>query len=652
MEMPAVYTTTPQLAQKDPLIRQVTDDVADLGPDTTSLLSSVGQYREASPFSDDQTAECGHDGSSARQEASANSRSRVLCYLLHAALLSIHAMLFGLYSRHVEHGLTVAITPSANNLNVVLSACLQAVYTIYTAILVYITQSCALWYTLSRMQKLTTIHDVAGAWSGLGAALGNLWQQRTLAASSWQTLSVTTYLACVAILHISSSTVMQFQMFNTTTTAWANSTQAWPDNYSAIPTSSSNMNAVTGAVPAIMGMPTLSTAGLVNNTLYDTFSGVNQPGVAFVNATTISASCGLIANASYRAITSSSQGVNTTTWTISVPLNDTLNYVIDEVPTILYNSTIMYLPSQSFQNSTYISPLPVSNPIFLASTLMDIAPSNENATAFGFQMPLWYGTDVDVLQTLYTTVYLIGCSLESLNSTAMINPQNNALLQPIQDTASGPPPSAWEASTLQPRIYTGDVLDVVNSALSSADASVGFCQTGVTTNWQVHYDTCWLEFSSGTIYPEHNTVTTFVLNQSRMESIVGQIFAETVWLGVQYGNVSGGFFRNTFDRQYQQEEQKWRLNINFLPLLFATMGSFTMLALSLRLTGAFSKQLDRPLTSSAGVLEVLWWAAQSRIPTDTLEGVTDPTTEELRSAGMFSVHLVEERRGDTKEGLV
>ncbi|KAF9234598.1 hypothetical protein BU15DRAFT_65594, partial [Melanogaster broomeanus] len=119
----------------------------------------------------------------------------------------------------------------ANGLmSTVLSVVLQAFYTIYTAVLLYLTQSLALTRDLSRPQLLTAIHDTSGAWSGIGAAMLFLWRQTKVTASLGKVLAVATYLLNTMILHITSSSILQFQTYNTTTIETTPSTLSWPNS--------------------------------------------------------------------------------------------------------------------------------------------------------------------------------------------------------------------------------------------------------------------------------------------------------------------------------------------------------------------------------------------------------------------------------------
>ena len=72
------------------------------------------------------------------------------------------------------------------------------------------TQQLAIRIHLSRKQYVTTTHDVALAWSGLGAAVMSLWRQHTLPASVWQVLTIAIYLGSIAILHITIPTLVSW----------------------------------------------------------------------------------------------------------------------------------------------------------------------------------------------------------------------------------------------------------------------------------------------------------------------------------------------------------------------------------------------------------------------------------------------------------
>ena len=156
------------------------------------------------------------------------------------------------------------------------------------------TQRLALSTSLSRRQKLTTTHDISEAWNGLGAAILTLWQQTKIAASASATISVFLYLACISVLHVASPAIMQFEPYNASMATIVASNSTWPDpsvNLTAL-----DWGGISPMVPLMFGFSSsmLSTPGLVNSTLYDTFSENQAIINATVNASTIRANCGLL----------------------------------------------------------------------------------------------------------------------------------------------------------------------------------------------------------------------------------------------------------------------------------------------------------------------------------------------------------------------
>ncbi|KAF8436199.1 hypothetical protein L210DRAFT_3762315 [Boletus edulis BED1] len=215
---------------------------------------------------------------------------RSWCYTLHAFLVAIHAALAAMLFTHPEHRFSVSIDNTTAT--IVLKVFLQAFYTIYTAVLVFIVQRLAIYAAMAKQQKLTTIHDVCGAWNSIGAAIHTLWHQTKVMSSPSTILLVLAYLSCISGLHIISSSVIQFEAFNNTIVNVVPSTLAWP--YSSVNLTSIDWASV---FPLAALWPLLSSAkGLSGNVLYDVPIS-NDPYIeAVVNTTSISADCGLLSN--------------------------------------------------------------------------------------------------------------------------------------------------------------------------------------------------------------------------------------------------------------------------------------------------------------------------------------------------------------------
>lgn len=154
--------------------------------------------------------------------------------------------------------------------------------------------------TLVRRQKLTAIHDISGAWAGLGSALISVRQQIDIPASWWMTSAVTVYLASISVLHVTSSTLLQFQSFNTSRTTRVQMTRGW--QLSQIDPGLSvtlDWSLITASFPVVSQLFGLVSVGLSNSTVYDTTQTNSIVGHVNVSATTISSQCGLLPNITY-----------------------------------------------------------------------------------------------------------------------------------------------------------------------------------------------------------------------------------------------------------------------------------------------------------------------------------------------------------------
>ncbi|KAH0834262.1 hypothetical protein J3R83DRAFT_11618 [Lanmaoa asiatica] len=145
---------------------------------------------------------------------------------------------------------------------------------------------------MAKRQKLTAMHDISGAWNGIGAAIGASWEQTKVVSALSTILLTMAYLSCISGLHIILSSVIQFEAFNNTVTSVVPSTVAWPSPL--VNLSGFDWNTMS---PLMMLGPSTG-KGLSGSTLYDVPSSDYAYTGAIVNATTISVQCGLLSNLS------------------------------------------------------------------------------------------------------------------------------------------------------------------------------------------------------------------------------------------------------------------------------------------------------------------------------------------------------------------
>jgi hypothetical protein len=87
---------------------------------------------------------------------------------------------------------------------------------IYTALLVYVTQTLAMRKNLRTNQTLTATHDSAAAWEGIGSAVVRVWDQHSVRASIAGVLSPVLYLGSILVVHITTLALFSLEAFNST----------------------------------------------------------------------------------------------------------------------------------------------------------------------------------------------------------------------------------------------------------------------------------------------------------------------------------------------------------------------------------------------------------------------------------------------------
>ncbi|KAJ8583354.1 hypothetical protein M405DRAFT_937272 [Rhizopogon salebrosus TDB-379] len=526
-----------------------------------------------------------------------------ICCMLHGMLVTIHILLAICYIFHWEHRVTLPFTPANDDFwSVVLSASLQAFYTIYTAILLFLTQRLSMSTTLVRRVKLTAIHDINGAWLGLGSALSSLWQQIDIPASWWTTSAVAAYFACISVLHVTSSTLLQFQTFNTTTTTSVPTALGWPDDISGLWTA--NWGAITASLPVVKQLPGLVSAGLSNATIYDTPQIIPTVGNATVNAITITSRCGLIPN---------------------VTINQDSTYTYDN---LVFHATTP----------------PWSDQIQVLSTAV---MGNQSQAIYPPEVALMVSTLLEVDASIQQELSL-PITWEYINSSAtaqvVVDMQTNGLQNFVPTSL---PSTQWE--TYEWSVYNGSSWQsqLGNALATPVESMYEFFGTGVpgTVSEPSIADEYIMSLVGLNLSAQYSQwmsgappVSTFVLSPDKVEGAVAQAVAQLIWIAGRIGTSNGGIDTGNGTANAIQEITALRLNVNLLPLLFAAFASVIMLGLALHVTRAFDASHDsQAVVPGADVLQLLWLGHHSTPVREVLEDVEYPTDADLRHAGMRDV---------------
>ncbi|KAK7059806.1 hypothetical protein R3P38DRAFT_2837970 [Favolaschia claudopus] len=210
----------------------------------------------------------------------------LLSLVLHTTLIIIHIVLIVIWYHGVEHRLVFSSSLETQKIvSFTTSAIATSFVTIYSAVLVWVTQVLYMRKSLSVKQTLTATHDTSAAWAGIGSSIAHLWSQRTVHAS------------------VSSS-------FDSTQNIIIPTTGIPEFNFSAIPESflAPNFTGSSKLFPSSILTDTLSRiagslyslpyvpegrgpSGLYGATLYDVLDPNSSKGNVTVNATSFDISC-------------------------------------------------------------------------------------------------------------------------------------------------------------------------------------------------------------------------------------------------------------------------------------------------------------------------------------------------------------------------
>ncbi|KAJ7469569.1 hypothetical protein FB451DRAFT_1400408 [Mycena latifolia] len=101
---------------------------------------------------------------------------RWISFTLHSSLIAVHLVLAVVWSKGLQHRVVFSLEHQ-QIVSFVITAIMTAIGAIYSALLVYVTQTLSTRRSLRMDQTLMAIHDSAAAWSGIGAAVVYLWLQ-------------------------------------------------------------------------------------------------------------------------------------------------------------------------------------------------------------------------------------------------------------------------------------------------------------------------------------------------------------------------------------------------------------------------------------------------------------------------------------------
>ncbi|KAG2344907.1 hypothetical protein BDR05DRAFT_961313 [Suillus weaverae] len=568
------------------------------------------------------------------------SSSARTCYILHAILVVMHVVLVISYIFHWEHRVTLPFTPMNTDFwPVVLSASLQAFYTIYTAFLLFLTQRLAISRTLVRRMKLTAIHDISGAWAGLGSALSSIWRQIDIPASWWAVSAVTVYLASISVLHVTSSTLLQFQTFNTSMATSVSTTLGWPNDSLISDFFDVNWGSITASLPVVNQLPGLVSVGLSNTTVYDTPQTNTMTGHAIVNSTTISSRCGFLPNITYSVdagmviVNSLIENGTFISMQASYPWSDQVQALVPAWSSLSNNFTFPGTPGVAL----------------MVSTLFDIEPSVQQQVAVPVTWEIFF------IHQYVVEVYFVQCSLSAVTTEAVLDMQTNSLQNPAPVSQ---PSMQWEIKQ-RPQWTSNDWQTEISWALAyqvgsaysfpnSAGMAAGNPSSVPSIADEYIMSSVGLNLTAESLVESSNggrPLSTVTLSPGKLEAAIAQVTAQLIWTAGRIGMSNGGLQYGNGMAYVDEQIIALRLN-----LLFAISASVIMVILSLCMTRGFDASSDNQAAiHDTGALQLMWLGRRSAPISEVLDDVEHPTEANLRRAGMIDVCFANKISDETEE---
>ncbi|KAF7364609.1 hypothetical protein MVEN_00330100 [Mycena venus] len=353
---------------------------------------------------------------------------RLLSFTGHSTLVAIHVALLAVWSWGLEHNLVFSLE-SQSIASFVMTAIVTTFGTVYSALLVFISQTLAMRRSLQMDQTLTATHDTTAAWAGVASAAFNIWQQRAVLASFTGVLSAFLYLGNILLLHITISSLFSLATFESYREVPVR-TQGlpaynWPHNFTAYSWDHNLRHVIAPmreyASGALYLLPSIirshTTLGLHEGTLYDVLdrTDFSAKGNATVNATGFNITCGFIPDAGLSVRGTLAKWPEVSRWFVT--LNE---HTIDVIRPTQPGIIVML---RAWQQS-----------VVLYSTIPIIDSRDNHAPLVSVTPPM---------ETSVSSVHIIRCSQSLVNQTAIVDAQTRQIIAVDNDIKKNS--SAWLA---------------------------------------------------------------------------------------------------------------------------------------------------------------------------------------------------------------
>ncbi|KAJ7901395.1 hypothetical protein B0H13DRAFT_1883072 [Mycena leptocephala] len=518
-----------------------------------------------------------------------------ICFTLHLLLVLAHIVLLISGIKHWEHSF---IFPLEHQIMVSFwtTTITQAFGTIYTSTLVFLTQKLAMQQNIRTHQTLTATHDIISSWAGFGSALAMLFNQVSVPASVLGTLSVVSYLGCIAMLHITIPAILSVETFNTTIPVPA-STFGMPEfeNSTTVDSTHAFMATFPSQFLPWRGVfDDSQMVGLFNSSLYEVLQKTtNEKGHAQVLATGFNISCGYLPAVLNK--------VDQSGWFFTFDsLGKLFTYIIG-------TNLVSMMPLSSSSLTPYSSII-----IFFPKVVVDSEGLQGSPIILNNQSPLLQ-ENITNWNLNISQIQFLRCSKSLVSQSGIIDTQSNNLNSPFLYPSIYKNSSRWIASmdmTFEPQ----------DSTLLGSD---------------VNLDPIYRPVLLPTLSSFLNISSVVQLHD--IENALSSLFAMVFWIG---------FIRWTFTAIIHDHRTKLWGWIHFRDSPNTDHREYNNSARDILCKIELDNE-DTP--EDVGLLHHIWlWCKHPEL-SDRLRDVKEPTNIQLRITGLVPFRLLREAGTNTEE---
>ncbi|KAF8212755.1 hypothetical protein K438DRAFT_1805044 [Mycena galopus ATCC 62051] len=320
--------------------------------------------------------------------------------VLHSLLVVLHLVFLGIWAKGLENRVTFSLQ-NQKIVSFLITAISTSIGTVYSASLVFVTQTLSMRRSLQRDQPLTETHDNTAAWAGIGSAIGCLWSQKAVPASVIGVLSTFLYLANILVLHITIPALFSLETFSASHPLLVETAGLPSYNFTY------EVEAIVDYLPSFLHQPLsilptvfsgfIPTLGLHNGTMYEVLSSSEGVGTATLNGTGFNITCGYLPDIVLTPLE------NSTSWNVTGPAVGP-GYV-----TIYPTQPGVIVP----MNRTFF------NTVLFYSTIPILDSSGNSGPTYSLMPPLYNVT---------TSIQVFGCSQTLVNQTVIVDSQTRTAL--------------------------------------------------------------------------------------------------------------------------------------------------------------------------------------------------------------------------------